>query len=337
MTVPGVAAAASGATVERVDPLMPSTETVARAVAVLRRGRLVALPTETVYGLAADARRPEAVRRIFAAKGRPADNPLIVHVGSVEALDGIVRRLEPLAADLARRFWPGPLTLVVDAAPALPSLVTAGLDSVAVRVPDHPVFQAVLRASGLALAAPSANRSGRPSPTTGADVVDELADRVDLVLDAGPCPLGVESTVVDARGHRPVVLRAGAVTHHDLGLTSVVPAHAELERSPGTRYRHYAPTVAVRIAAAGEAPAAAAHLAQGGRHVGLVARDVPEGLPPHVRCLARPSDADALARMLYATFRRAEALGLDAVVVEAVAEEGIGLAVMDRLRRAAAA
>lgn len=323
----------------RVHPERPDPDVVAEAAAVLREGGLVGLPTETVYGLAAHARSAEAVRRVFAAKCRPADNPLIVHVDGSDALPRVAAAVTPLAASLAERWWPGPLTLVVDAANDLPSITTGGLDSVGVRVPAHAVALAVLRATGLPLAAPSANRSGRPSPTTAAHVVADLGSAVDLVLDAGPCRVGVESTVVDARGLVPVVLRPGAVSANQLGL-AVAPAAAPggADRtvdpgvSPGTRYRHYAPRCRVAVAPIGRGAAMATALSSAGERVGLLA---PAAAPDGVLGLGRPRDAEALARRLFAALRAGEAAGVDVVVVEAVEEHGLGVAIMDRLRRAA--
>lgn len=326
----------------RVDPLAPDPGAVADAAAVLVAGGLVALPTETVYGLGASARDAAAVRRVFTAKGRPADNPLICHVADADGLAALARRVSPLAAELAAAWWPGPLTLVVDAAPGLPAETTGGLDSVAVRAPAHPVALAVLRASGLAVAAPSANRSGRPSPTTAAHVLADLGAAVDLVLDAGPSPIGVESTVVDARGDRPVLLRPGAVTAEDLGIVSDPTFGGEAAASgmapgsplsPGTRYRHYAPATPLLLAPPGGGAGVAAEAAAGGRRIGLVA---PGAVPPGVVGLAAPADGAALAAVLFDALRRADALGLDALVIEAVPDTGIGRAVMDRLRRAAA-
>jgi L-threonylcarbamoyladenylate synthase len=196
----------------RVDAAMPDRAELAQAADVLRAGGLVAFPTETVYGLGANALDPAAVARVFAAKGRPSDNPMIVHAPDAETAWQVTEGPTPLAMRLASRFWPGPLTLVLNAAPDLPRAATAGLPSVAVRVPDHPVALALLRAAGVPVAAPSANRSGRPSPTTAAHVLADLGDVVDVIVDGGPCAIGVESTVVDVRGDAPVVLREGAIT-----------------------------------------------------------------------------------------------------------------------------
>jgi L-threonylcarbamoyladenylate synthase len=315
-----------------VDPAAPSPAALADAAAVLQQGGLVAFPTETVYGLGANACSAEATSRIFAAKQRPADNPLIVHVESLAAAEGVTAWVSPLAEQLAQRWWPGPLTLVLEADPALPTVTTGGLATVAVRVPEHPVALALLRATGLPVAAPSANRSGRPSPTSAQHVIDDLGDAVDLVVDGGPCTLGVESTVVDARGEAPIVLREGSVTREMLGLVGA-DANADYTASPGTRYRHYAPACEVELVATGDGVARATALASAGRRVGLIGFTP---APAPVRTIAVVSDAADLARRLYGALRDAEHDGLDVVVVEAVAETGIGRAVMDRLRKAAA-
>ena len=295
---------------------------------VLRAGGLVAFPTETVYGLGAHALDAAAVRRVFAAKGRPADNPLIVHVAAADDALQVARSLPPLARELAAAYWPGPLTLVLDARPDVPRVTTGGLATVAVRVPAHDLALRLLATAGVPVAAPSANRSGRPSPTTAQHVRDDLGDAVDLVLDGGPCAVGLESTVVDARGGVPVVLREGSVTAAELG------AHRgkgiQLAASPGTRHRHYAPTCRVEIAPVGRGAELAAQLP--GR-VGLVA---PAAAPPGVVEVARVAGTADLAQRLYAALRDAERAGVDVLVVEAVPEEGIGRAVMDRVRRAAA-
>ncbi len=303
------------------------------AAAALRAGELVAFPTETVYGLGANALDPDAVRRIFAAKGRPADNPLIVHIAHAADMEQLVVTVTPLARKLAARYWPGPLTLVLDAAAAVPVVTRGGLDTVAVRIPDHPVALQLLQAARVPVAGPSANRSGRPSPTTAEHVRADLGDAVQVIVDGGPCTLGVESTVVDARGVVPVVLREGMITREELGVgTAESVDEAELTMSPGTRYRHYAPTCHVVVAPSGDAVAVAAQLVEDGQQVGLVG---PSPAPSGVTQIARVSGADALAAHLYAALRAAETAGVDVLVVEAVEEHGVGRAVMDRVRRAA--
>lgn len=319
--------------------LRPDAAGIAAAVRVLRRGGVIGMPTETVYGLAADALDATAVRRIFAIKGRPADNPLIVHLRSASELERVVAATTPLADALARTFWPGPLTLVLEVGEDVPAVTTGGLRTVAVRVPDHPVAAALLTAVDRPLAAPSANRSGRPSPTTAEHVAADLGDDLEVVLDGGPCPVGVESTVVDARGDEPVVLREGSVSREDLEAALATRpgsgsdrAPADPASSPGTRYRHYAPTCALEIVAPADAVGRAAELAAAGLRVGLVASSP---APHGVHGIARFADAPELARRLYAALRDAELAGVDTLVVESVPEIGVGRAVMDRLRRAA--
>jgi L-threonylcarbamoyladenylate synthase len=335
----------------------PDEAGLAAAIDALRRGELVGLPTETVYGLAA-VLEPGAIAGIFALKGRPADNPLIVHVADAAALRAEVGRMTPLAERLAAAFWPGPLTLVLPAGPKLPRVITGGLDTVAVRVPDHPVATALLRALGEPVAAPSANRSGRPSPTTAQHVADEFGDTVEVVLDGGASVVGLESTVVDARGDQPVVLREGAITREDLraalaatatgeaapagthevlGTASddVGTASVDVRASPGTRYRHYAPDCRVVLTPAVDLDVVIAGLRAEGVQLGVVAA-TSTSVPDGVRVVARFDDAGALAQQLYAALREAESAALDVLVVETVTEDGIGRAVMDRLRRAAA-
>lgn len=299
------------------------------AATILREGGLVAFPTETVYGLGAHARDSAAVRRVFAAKGRPADNPLIVHLADPHDLPDVAREVPPSAAGLAARFWPGPLTLVLDAVDDLPAVTTGGHPTVGVRVPDHPVALRLLAAAGVPVAAPSANRSGRPSPTTAAHVVADLGDRVDAVVDGGPAGVGLESTVVDARTSAPIVLREGAVTREDLSASAATGTAA----APGTRYRHYAPSCRLELCS-DVVPRAAALAGQGLRVGAIVAADAQ--LPAEVQAIGRYRDLEELARGLYAGLRAAEELGVDVLVAPTVPEHGIGRAVMDRLRRAAA-
>ncbi|RME89644.1 MAG: threonylcarbamoyl-AMP synthase, partial [Verrucomicrobia bacterium] len=231
---------------------------VAEAVRWLQAGQPVALPTETVYGLAANAFDPAAVRAVFAAKGRPAHNPLIVHVASLEMARACVAEWPETAARLAGRFWPGPLTLVLPRSSRVPDIVTAGGPTVAIRWPAHPVMQAVIRACGFPLAAPSANRSSRLSPTCAAHVLRSLGGRIRLILDAGPCPVGIESTVLDLTARPPRILRPGGVSREAivacLGtdvLASPPPPAAQPgpQRSPGLLSKHYAPETPVELAA----------------------------------------------------------------------------------------
>ncbi len=301
------------------------------AAARLRAGALVAFPTETVYGLGADAGDDAAVARIFEAKGRPRFNPLIVHIAGTEAADAIVR-LDVRAEALAARFWPGPLTLVLprrdDAGLSL--LVSAGLDTVAVRAPDHPVAQALLRAAGRPIAAPSANRSGAISPTTAAHVQAELGDRPAVVLDGGPCRVGVESTIVDLSGAAPLLLRPGGVAVEQLeamlGPLAMLPGSAgQAPRAPGMLRRHYAPRRPLRLNAAAAA-AGEALLAFG-----------PQADAAATLNLSVAGDPVEAAGNLFAMLRALDgAAGYQRIAVSPIPEAGLGRAINDRLRRAAA-
>ncbi|MGY6501574.1 MAG: L-threonylcarbamoyladenylate synthase [Acidimicrobiales bacterium] len=320
----------------------PVTTDVGRAVEVLRDGGLVGLPTETVYGLAADAERSEAIARVFAAKGRPTDHPLIVHIASADDLDRWATA-PPSARILTDLWWPGPLTLLLRRSERVLDAVTGGRDTVAVRSPAHPVAQAVLDGFGGGLVAPSANRFGRVSPTSAADVVADLGSAVDLVLDGGPCSVGVESTIVDLAHGQPVVLRRGGVLAADLsdGLGVAVGHVGDDAESvaPGMLASHYAPDAAVVVldAAATDAQVrtAVAEAGREGRPVGLLApRRVPD-LAPSVVELDPPADVEAYARSLYRCLRQADLSGIDTLVVVPPPSEGIGAAVLDRLVRAA--
>lgn len=318
--------------------VLPASEAaaIARAAEVLRGGGLVAFPTETVYGLGADALDAAAVRKIFAAKGRPADNPLIVHVAAAEEVRALARTVPP-AAEKLMRLWPGPLTLVLPRADTVPAVTTAGQPTVAVRVPAHPVALALLQACGRPIAAPSANRSGRPSPTTAEHVVADLAGAVDVVLDAGPCPVGLESTVVDVTGAVPRVLRAGGVPVEALraivGEVEVSSGQEpeDMARSPGLRHRHYAPRAQVVLVGPGEAE----------RHAGpgdavMSQRPRPAGFNKGGVWRTMPAELEGYARELFAALRELDAAEVRRIVVETVPEAGIGRAILDRLRRAAA-
>lgn len=310
---------------------------VSRAVEVLRRGGLIGLPTETVYGLAADAENELAVRRIFAVKGRPASHPVIVHLAGVEAADGWVRALPSAAVALAEAFWPGPLTLVMKRGPRALDVVTGGQDTVALRVPAHPLARAVLRAHGGGLAAPSANRFGKVSPTHAEHVRADLGGDVELVLDGGPSEVGVESTIVDLSGEAPALLRPGGISAEALAkvLGRPVPRRSAGEvRAPGMLAAHYAPRAGVLLTNGAELAARARALISEGRQVAALAGpDVDVG--PATRIVV-PVDAAALARVLYAKLREVDLGGFDVVLVPLPHEEGMGVAVLDRLSRAAA-
>lgn len=325
--------------------MRPGDEGVDDAVAVLRAGGLVAFPTETVYGLGADAEQPAAVAKVFTAKGRPPDHPLIVHLGDAALLDAWAEAVPPEARLLADAFWPGPLTLLLWRSDKVPDAVTGGRDTVGLRVPDHPVALRLLQAFGGGVAAPSANRFGQVSPTTAGHVVAELGDEVDLVLDGGPCTVGVESTIVDLSGDHPVVLRPGGVSTERLAdvlgrapaTEAVAAPGATSARAPGMLASHYAPRARVVLATDDEAAAAIARaLDTGAVGVGLLAPRLVPGTPDAAVVLEPAGPAEEYARLLYARLRQADRLGLDVLVCVPPAATGIGVAVVDRLRRAAA-
>lgn len=315
---------------------------IRRAAALLRAGELVAFPTETVYGLGADALNGEAAARIFAAKGRPADNPLIAHIAGESGLAGLIA-LEPCACarKLMRAFWPGPMTLIFPKSPRVPREVTAGLDTVAVRMPSHPVARALIRAAQTPIAAPSANRSGRPSPTTAAHVLEDMEGRIPLILDGGPCEVGLESTVVDVTGARPRILRPGGVTLEmlegvvgdvdvDEGVLHQLQAGSQA-RSPGMKYKHYAPKGEVTIVTGPRAAQEIARLydAADGRAAILAFSQADYGARRVYRLKNAPGE-------LFAALRQLDEDGMETIYAEDVPTAGVGLAVMNRLMRAAA-
>jgi L-threonylcarbamoyladenylate synthase len=310
----------------------PQPQAIAAAAQALAAGRLVAMPTETVYGLAADAGNPRAVAAIFLAKGRPRFNPLIAHVSSLEAA-GEIAVVQPPAARLAAVFWPGPLTLVLPRrGTAVADLATAGLATVAVRVPAHRVAEALLAAFGRPLVAPSANRSGHVSPTTAAHVEADLGDRVGMILDGGPTPLGLESTVVDATGPEPIVLRLGAVAREDLSNVlgrpiAVAGGDPSQPASPGMLARHYAPRAKLRLDARDVRP---------GEALLAFGAPVPQHEGPMINLSAAGDLAEAAAN-LFSALRALDASGVSAIAVMPIPELGLGEAINDRFRRAARA
>ncbi len=327
--------------------LQPTEAALAEAAELLRTGQLVAFPTETVYGLGADALNADAVRAIFAAKGRPADNPLIVHIWDRSQLDALCEPTET-ALRLMDRFWPGPLTVLCRKKQAVPEVVTAGLDTVGMRMPSHPVARAMLKAAGVPVAAPSANLSTRPSPTTAAHVLEDMDGRIPLILDGGACDFGVESTVLDASGPVPVILRPGAVTREMVaglvGACEVADSvmrplkEGEAAPSPGMRHRHYAPKGRLTIYR-GSAEAVAQAIRQAydaEENAVILALDAHIPMYGGRRTLSMGATLLDAAHHLFAGLREADHRGYTRLLAEAVSEEAVGLAVMNRMARAAA-
>ncbi len=331
---------------QRLSAFQP--DDIAVAGAILRRGGVVAIPTETVYGLATAADNAVAVERIFAAKGRPSDNPLIVHIADIQALETLCRDVPDEAFLLASRFWPGPLTLVLPKKDTVPDVVTAGLPTVAVRLPASPEARAVITAAGVPLAAPSANRAGRPSPTCADHVWADMNGRIDAVLDGGACCLGVESTVLDLTSQIPRLLRPGGVTHEELEaalgvVVAVDPAvlgllpPGEKPRAPGMKYRHYAPEAPVVILS-GDAKAAAAYVQKNNaKGTAVLCAEEEKSIFPDVLvvCYGRESEPKSLARGLFDALRQLDDPEIQIIYARRPAAGGLMDAVRNRLGKAA--
>ena len=332
--------------------LTNSKQDIETAGKLLKDGELVAIPTETVYGLAADALNGEAVANIFKAKGRPMDNPLIVHIADLSQVDDLVAFVPPVLEDLAKAFWPGPLTVILEKSDLIPDEVSAGLDTVAIRMPSHPVARAIIKAAGTPLAAPSANTSGMPSPTTAAHVLHDMDGKIAAVVDGGPCEVGVESTVLTLCTRVPRILRPGRVTPEDLfdvlGEVEVDDAvlgqlaEGAVAASPGMKYKHYSPKAEVYIvdgSAEGFAKYVNEKVAERAAEEAAVAALVFDGEESLVNCVTLPFGAedDSLgqAEHLFDDLRRADELGVSDIYVRCPSAEGVGLAVMNRLLRAA--
>jgi L-threonylcarbamoyladenylate synthase len=329
-----------------LDPARPDAAAIGRAAGALRDGKIVAFPTETVYGLGARAADEGAIERVFRAKGRPARHPLIVHVTGEDAARALATAWPRAASLLARAFWPGPVTVVVDRAPGVPASLAGGGPSVAIRAPAHPVAVALLAALGEPIAAPSANRYQGLSPTTAAHVAKQLGDAVDLVLDGGPCEAGIESTVVDVRGPVPRVLRPGALALSDLrrvlpelDATPLESAAPDASRaSPGMDARHYAPRARLHVERTWESACLAARALASREESGLVGLVVYGRTPPQspgVALRVLPDDPTLYARRLYDTLHTLDDAGAAAIVVQEVPAGEGWWAVADRLRRAA--
>lgn len=329
--------------------VLPVTqESIALAAKLLKQGELVALPTETVYGIAADARNGEAVHKIFEAKGRPQDNPLIVHICGMDMLHGIVSEVPERAKKLAAAFWPGPLTMVMPRGPEVSEVTCAGLDTVGVRMPSHPVVQAVIKASGVAFAAPSANLSGKPSPTNAQDTLADMDGRLPLILDGGESAVGVESTVVSVIGEHPMLLRPGYITKEQMEAVLgeevlVSPAileklkDGEVARSPGMKYKHYAPKAQVTILR-GDFEAYRGYVTEHAEDGVWALCFDGEGaqLPVPFIEYGRNHDGVTQAHHLFTALRDLDRHGARVVYARCPEQDGVSMAVYNRLIRAAA-
>lgn len=338
--------------IEKIDPLQLNMEIMDAAGKILREGGLVAFPTETVYGLGANALDEEAAKKTYAAKGRPSDNPLIVHIAGIDDLYPIVKEVPPKALRLAETFWPGPMTLIFDKSDLVPYGTTGGLDTVAVRMPDDPVASSLIRAAGGYVSAPSANTSGRPSPTTAGHVQEDLDGKIDMILDGGAVQIGVESTIVDMTVDPPMILRPGAVTKEMLEETigEVAVDHTLLTadsktppKAPGMKYRHYAPKADLTVIE-GQLDAVVEKInslvdekVKSGKRTGIIATSETVERYSHgnIKCIGTREDEMTVAANLYGILREFDADGTEYIYSEAFARDGIGSAVMNRLLKAA--
>ncbi len=330
----------------KIDPHNIDRTKIAQAVEVIHNRGLVAFPTETVYGLGANALDPKAVAGIFEAKKRPLDDPLIVHIADIKDLERLAKRMPYQAERLSECFWPGPLTLILKKTDIVPDIVTTGLDSVAVRMPSNTIAREFILEAGVPLAAPSANIFGRPSPTTAKHVVDDLAGRIDLVLDGGSTEIGIESTIVELNDKEIVVLRPGGI---DVELIKRVLPGTDVRigsgsggNAPGSYAKHYSPRAKVVIAEEGEGQVGkvisiAREAAHSGRKVGVIAvlEHAEDFREYNVKVLGPSQEAKICAARLFLVLREMDSDGMDVIIAEGIKEKGLGLAVMNRLRKAA--
>jgi len=331
-----------------IKPVIADADAINHAAGLLRQGRLVAFPTETVYGLGADASNSDAVAAIFKAKGRPSDHPLIVHIADIDSLGDWASIVPEAALKLAHRFWPGPLAMILNKKPEVPLAVTGGQQTVGLRMPDHPVALALLKSFGGGIAAPSANRFCRISPTQALHVSEELGDAVDMILDGGPCQVGVESTIIDLSGSKPRLLRPGHITGQQIEAvlqteltTPPDPSRlsantAALEmRAPGMMAVHYAPTTPAIRCSADQLPGKIRQLIADGKRIGLLSYQLEIMEINQVRVLRLPEQAGNYAQSLYAALRELDSLQLDLILVEQPPQTESWQAINDRLSKAA--
>lgn len=322
------------------------------AGALIKAGGLVAFPTETVYGLGGDALNGASSGKIYAAKGRPSDNPLIIHIARMEDLGFIVKEVPEAAYKLAQRYWPGPLTMIFDKAECVPGETTGGLDTVAVRMPSNRIARALIREAGGYIAAPSANLSGRPSPTSARYVIEDLKGRVDMIIDGGRADLGLESTIIDLTGDKPTILRPGYITEEMLGETlgqvemdkTVIDGNSgQAPKAPGMKYRHYAPQGTLLIVE-GEVDERISYInrqlslqKEKGQKTGVIATDETAGkyLADSVKSVGKRSNEEQIARALFRILREFDDEEVQAIYAESFESRGVGYAVMNRLLKAA--
>lgn len=339
--------------IEKVNSREPQEKVMEQAGKLIAAGELVAFPTETVYGLGGDALRPEASAKIYAAKGRPSDNPLIVHIADFSDMKRVAKEVPEQAQKLADAFWPGPLTMIVWKSDAVPSATTGGMDTVAVRMPNHPVALELIRKSGCLIAAPSANTSGRPSPTEARHVAEDLSGRIAMILDGGPVGIGIESTIIDLTEKQPMVLRPGYITpkmlSDVLGEEVVIDPgiiaadDTRKPKAPGMKYKHYAPK-AEMVIVDGEEKAVVAKINEltkqrriEGKKVAVIATEETRAYyeADVVLCIGKRSDEDAIAQHLYQILRECDDLDVEEIYSESFQTPRIGQAIMNRLLKAA--
>lgn len=328
------------------DPLS-ETSVISEAAGIIKNGGLVAFPTETVYGLGADAFNPDAVKKIFEAKGRPQDNPLILHISEFEMISQIARDLPDAALALAKAFWPGPLTLILNKKASVPYETSCGLETIAVRFPEHKIARLLIEKSGTPIAAPSANKSGRPSPTRASHVEFDLNGKIDMIIDGGHCKHGIESTIADLTGDTPVILRPGSITPEMIqeitGMCIFSESHdTETPKAPGMKYTHYSPQAKVTIITG--QPEAAAHTINklihenSGLRIGVMATDETIELYDKnalILCAGSRSDPETIGRNLFKLLRKFDYYGIEQVYAEGLIETGVAASIMNRLKKAA--
>ncbi len=336
----------------RIDKNNPETEKIQLAAEVIKRGGVVAFPTETVYGLGANALDEKATQKIFIAKGRPQDNPLIVHISDVSDLDSLVKEVPERAKELMERFWPGPLTLIFKKSEIVPDRITGGLSTVAIRMPNHRIALELIKQSGLPIAAPSANTSGRPSPTNSHHVIEDLYGKIDMIIDGGDTGVGVESTVLDISAEIPTILRPGSITLEDLleifPQVDIDPAIENLSeklkpKSPGQKYRHYSPKAKLTIIQ-GEVDkisekliSLASKYEKQGLKVGIMATKQTKNkyIKGNVLEVGDRDNPETIAANLFRVLREFDKIGVDIILAEGIEEKGIGRAIMNRMKKAA--